>query len=240
MWSAVAMLCVMAPAPTAAQEALRHRVSDPVSGAEVRVYRTEPGTTRFDVSDDRVTVAKTVSAGRSQTTIRTGAEEISIVMAPGVLRVEGTRGTDVLGVGDRAGSERVSRRLAGSSAVREALGLLARVSSRSASPIAHAVLSTRVVLSRLSGNVEAGAAMARSVHRVVPERLMRVSLAADGPGECWDEYVEEAIDTYIEYENCVDDTDWWNLAGLAGCLTIYEMRAIGAFSWWMSCVALRG
>ncbi len=61
----------------------------------------------------------------------------------------------------------------------------------------------------------------------------------DGPGDCWDVYVEEAIEAYIEYEECMSDEQWWDLWGQTGCAAIYEMRAIGAFSWWVSCVGFR-
>jgi len=61
----------------------------------------------------------------------------------------------------------------------------------------------------------------------------------DGPGECWDVYVEEAIEAYMDYEDCMAGEQWWDLAGQSGCALIYEMRAIGAFSWWVTCVGFR-
>jgi hypothetical protein len=67
-----------------------------------------------------------------------------------------------------------------------------------------------------------------------------VGWADDGPEECWDAYAKEAIAAYIEYEECMYATKWWDLASQAACATIYEMRAIGAFAWWVKCVGLRG
>jgi hypothetical protein len=61
----------------------------------------------------------------------------------------------------------------------------------------------------------------------------------EGPGECWDVYVEEAIEAYLEYEECMASEQWWDLAGQAGCALVYDMRAIGAFSWWVTCVGFR-
>ena len=57
--------------------------------------------------------------------------------------------------------------------------------------------------------------------------------------DCWTEYTAEAIAAWIEYENCVDSEQWWDVPGMLSCLAIYEMRAIGAFSVWASCVGLR-
>lgn len=34
------------------------------------------------------------------------------------------------------------------------------------------------------------------------------------------------------------DLSWWEFLDEAACATVYDMRAIGAFSWWMKCVAL--
>jgi hypothetical protein len=56
----------------------------------------------------------------------------------------------------------------------------------------------------------------------------------NGPGDCWDAYVEEAIEAYLEYEDCMAQQAWWDLLA-----TIYDIRAIGAFSWWITCVGFR-
>jgi hypothetical protein len=46
------------------------------------------------------------------------------------------------------------------------------------------------------------------------------------------------VAAYVEYEECMKDLSWWEFLDEAACATVYDMRAIGAFSWWMKCVAL--
>ena len=62
---------------------------------------------------------------------------------------------------------------------------------------------------------------------------------ASTPTDCWNAYPKEAIAAYIEYEECMKDL---TLVGHprrdAAAPSVYDMRAIGAFSWWMKCVAL--
>ena len=59
-----------------------------------------------------------------------------------------------------------------------------------------------------------------------------------GPGDCWDQYAKEAIAAATELEDCERNVQWWDYFGYHRCNLIYEMRAIGAFSWWLKCVSL--
>jgi hypothetical protein len=68
----------------------------------------------------------------------------------------------------------------------------------------------------------------------------RIVDARFGPGECWDEYVKEAVACYKEFEDCMRGLSWYDVIGKTACATIYDLRAIGAFYWWVSCVGLRG
>jgi hypothetical protein len=58
------------------------------------------------------------------------------------------------------------------------------------------------------------------------------------PTDCWEAYTKEAIAAFIEYEDCMKNLSWWEVLDAAACAAIYDMRAIGAFSWWLKCVAL--
>ena len=62
--------------------------------------------------------------------------------------------------------------------------------------------------------------------------------STSSPTDCWNAYSKEAIAAYIEYEECMKPLSWWEFLDEAACATVYDMRAIGAFSWWMKCVAL--
>jgi hypothetical protein len=66
--------------------------------------------------------------------------------------------------------------------------------------------------------------------------ITRISID-DGPGDCWAKYAAEAIAAYMEYEDCMGNVRWWDLLGPAACAIVYDMRALGAFSWWIGCVS---
>lgn len=221
----------------------RHRATDPVSGAEVTIYRSPGGNAAFEVADRGVSVRKAMrenaTATMVETTIETPTEHLTMRLTQQGLQITTAEGLMTARPGDREAAEAVTQLLAGSQAVGRALDLLRRVSHHTSSPVAHAVFSTRLMLMTVSGEVEAARALGRSLVESTPARIVRAS-AAQGPGDCWDRYAQEAIEAYMEYEDCVDNEQWWDVAGLALCLGIYEMRAIGAFSWWLSCVSIRG
>jgi hypothetical protein len=60
-----------------------------------------------------------------------------------------------------------------------------------------------------------------------------------GPGDCWKAYTIEAIAAYDEFEDCLKGVKWYELGAELACGTLYDLRAIGAFSWYLHCVALR-
>jgi hypothetical protein len=210
---------------------------DPVSGVDVRIFRAKPPAARFDVSDGRVLVSKSVAPGRSETVVTFEGERLEIRLSSEGLMLDGTAGPLTVAPGDAEAARQARNRLAASAAVRESLRVLARVSRQTTSPISYAVATTRVMLSTLAGDGVSARAVARSIYNAPGGRIVRV--VQDGPGECWDTYVEEAIEAYMEYEECVDSRNWWDVPGIAACFAIYDIRAIGAFSWWLSCVAIR-
>ena len=44
----------------------------------------------------------------------------------------------------------------------------------------------------------------------------------------------------MEYEDCMNQLYWYEIFDMIGCAFIYDLRAIGAFSWWVTCVGFRG
>jgi hypothetical protein len=65
-----------------------------------------------------------------------------------------------------------------------------------------------------------------------------VGVGSQTPTECWETYAKEAILAYKEYEDCTDDLAWYEVLDLAACAAIYDMRALGAFAWWLRCVGI--
>ncbi len=150
------------------------------------------------------------------------------------------------GGSDPVGLRQARERLATSAAASGALLLLTRLEPVSGSPITHTLLVTQALLGSALGVPRPGAELEAWARR--PTRAARVRTIAwqdgqqmqEGPTDCWNEYAAEAIAAWIEYEQCVDAEEWWDAPGLLACLLIYDMRAIGAFSWWVSCVGFRG
>jgi hypothetical protein len=243
MWSVMAVGLMVAPAglADAAQRddeprPVVRRIVDPVSGTELRVHRAVPGDALFEVAGERVTVRKSIARASSTTTVTTPDERVEVVVSREGVRLDGPDGVLIARRGDLETGLTIRARLAGSRAVAAALALLTEAGGGPRSPVTQALVATRVTLGALAGDpIARGTLGAAASPRVQPVALT----PQDGPGDCWDMYVEEAVEAYMEYEDCVDNTNWYDVVGLASCLTIYEMRAVGAFSWWLSCTAIR-
>ena len=52
-------------------------------------------------------------------------------------------------------------------------------------------------------------------------------------------YAAEAIAAYMEYEDCMKNAALYDGVTQLGCVLIYDMRALGAFSWWIGCVSFK-
>jgi hypothetical protein len=218
------------------------RRTDPSTGAEVRLYQGQrPGRdARIEIQDPSVLIRKELTNGTSLTTIVAGSERVSVAVGRGGLVV--TRGSQRIRA-DRAHRDQLGaaqKLVANSAAVARAKTLLAKLTNGSESPLRQSAMVTRVMLLALSGDV-AGAEELSRLGRSANERvtIKPTSLEEDGPGECWYQYALEAIAAWKEYEDCYNQQAWYDVLGKLGCATIYDVRAIGAFAWWMSCVGLR-
>jgi hypothetical protein len=239
----VAGQLLVGSAAYADQRPLQRR-TDPSTGAELRLYQGQrPGRdARIEIQDPSVLIRKEVANGSLLTTIVAGNDQVSVAIGRGGLVV--TRGSQRVSVDrtQRDQLEAAQKLVANSPAVARAKTLLAKLTSGSASPLRQSAVVTRVMLLTLSGDVAGAEALSR-LARAESERVTIKPAAfgeeEDGPGECWREYALEAIAAYKEYEDCYNSQAWYDVLGKLGCATVYDMRAIGAFAWWMSCVGLR-
>jgi hypothetical protein len=219
--------------PPAATDVIRD-VVEPASGARIRLYRAPQGEAAFDVTDPAVSIGKRVTRAGSVTTVVGGSERIVLAVSPSRVVVEGLGERVEIARGSRVAAEALRARFAASPAVRKAMALLAEVRLPLDSPMHHAIQATRMSLQAASGlPVTARPAPSLSAALMPGVHTVRATL---GPGDCWTMYAIEAIGAYIEYEQCVDAEQWWDIFGMLACLAIYEVRAIGAFSWWLNCV----
>jgi hypothetical protein len=113
------------------------------------------------------------------------------------------------------------------------------------SPLRQTLLSTRAFLLASAGDDSGASEIARSIRQLEMARrgagyIRTAGQDLTGPSVCWTLYAVEAIAAYIEYEGCMDSEEWWDILGQISCAVIYDIRAIGAFAWWLSCVGLNG
>jgi len=239
----VAMVTVAAVALTAVPTALAadgtsgriQRVKDPVTGIEVSLSQDRPGTVTVEARDASVSVRRELARDRMQTIVTTAAERVVLTVdAAGLSVTSGRRQVRVSPAHPEAGAD-IARLLGTSAALREADALLSRVKMSAASPVGHTLNLTRAFLLSVAGKGDEATAVAQAARAQL--QTARVIEARFGPDDCWNEYVREAVSAYDEYVDCQSHTV---LDLLNSCSIIYDMRAIGAFSWWVSCVGLSG
>jgi hypothetical protein len=223
----------------AGQKPLQQRI-DPSTGAHVRVFSGATARDlRVEIEDPSVLIRKEFTNLTSLTTIISGDERISFVVdrsgltvTSGQERVEVRRGRQ-----DLADDARVL--VVESQAVRRATNLLARLADAPDPALRHTVRATRLMLVSAAGNTAGARELVKAAGPARAERIVRTSNDEQGPGACWYLYAAEAIAAYIEYEDCMNQLYWYELLDMIGCALIYDMRAIGAFSWWVTCVGFR-
>lgn len=212
-----------------------HRATDPATGTHVTVSQGLAGSLFMEIAAPGVTVTKRATNGTVSTVVRVAKDELTI---------DATRSSLVVSAGGRrieATSESLDRLpearalIARSPAAIQAARLLSRVSFGAYSPLTMAILSTR---NMLLGTGDATAAR-RELGEIMGDvagqlRLTRVAIQ-DSPTDCWNKYVREALAAWAEYEDCLKNSGFF---GDFACDILYDMRAIGAFTWWMKCVAI--
>ena len=217
---------------------------DAATGTTIRVYRHD-GRIALDVDHPTIQIRKELTDGRSVTTLRTGAEQLVVSLTRDAIVVADASGTIR---GDNAHLDEVRRartRLADSPLVSRAARLLGSLRLPGETPLKQTLLSTRALLLDVLGTAPDGmTAVERTTRALIRPRpafaFTRVAGTATDPTECWEAYSKEAIATFMELEECWNDEEWWDLLGRQACWWIYELRAIGAFAWWLSCVGLNG
>ena len=157
------------------------------------------------------------------------------------LTVAGTVGKGSADRNDRAGFARVSQLAARSALTRRAAGLIVKMGFGTNSPIQPVLLTTRMFLLSLTNDDSGIREMSDWIHRT-RTRLKLVPASSDDaertPGQCWEEYMKESAAIWVEYDQCIKDTKWWDALGDFGCGLRYDMRALGAFTWWLDCVKI--
>ncbi len=218
---------------------LVQRLKDPVAGGEVRVYSAGTAGLTLEVADSHVRVVKTMGAKGSETTIVAGQEQVRLVQDGTGLVVTTGDGVTWRPGRNRQAAERTRDRLLKSPAMKRAFTLLDTMTLPATTPLAPMVWGVKVVVHAAMGD---GRALTRpprvASSSSAKARLLPVGLQDHGPGWCWDEYAKEAIKAQLEVEDCLANLKWYDFFGDDRCWIIFEMRAFGAFVWWIKCVGL--
>jgi hypothetical protein len=230
----------LAAAAPVDQERVVQRIKDPATGLEVRVLIGGTSDFTVEVADPTVSIRKRLVRDTSVTEVTTRSENVVITSDLNRLRISGSAGRVDASRKHPEDFEAVRRALGRSAAIDRAITLLARLDLGTTSPVGHTLLVTHAFLLTATGRSAGAAELARWAQKV-RQALKAVPIALQGsPGDCWNEYVREAIAAFMELEDCIKNLKWYDLLGEFSCDAIYDLRALGAFSWWVHCVALRG
>jgi hypothetical protein len=222
----------------AAQDLMIQQGRDPATGATVRVYRTTSGA-RLDVETKGVSIRKQLAGDKVVTTLSSRGESLVIEADRRSVSVAGARGR-VSAVGDdREAFQRAKRLVSESPLAAKAAALIGKMGFGDQSPIQPLLLTTRAFLLAASDD-ESGARelsewMRRARARV---HVIRTGGGQKTPTDCWKGYGDEVLAAYDEFAQCLHDAKWWDPFAEARCTTIYEVRIIGAFTWYTGCVSL--
>lgn len=236
--SLAAVLVVMA-GPAAAQDRLIQEERDVVTNATVRVFKTTRGP-RIDVETPSLRLRKQLDGNKVITSLSGGGESLVIEFDNRTLTVAGRYGKASAARTDDGEFARVRQLAAKSTLTRRAAALIARMGYGPNSPIQPMLLTTRMFLLMLTDD-PSGVREISDWVRDMRNRVTVVRASFDEertPTECWKEYTKEAVAAWMEFEECMKDAAWWDLLTQAGCTAVYDLRALGAFSWWLDCVKL--
>ena len=233
------------------------KATDPVSGAEIRVFTGDEQELLLEVQDERVFISKLVRPSGIELKVRVGGDAITIALAAGrdgaagldhrslgdggrVMSVIATAGRVVVAPGAEGDLAKARALIGRSPAVERAVSLLGRVRVRQDSPLHLAILTTRAWLESATGPSAAAAEISAWNRGLRQQRVARRVAVQQGPGDCWDQYAKEAIRIATDYEECLKDLSWYEIFDAMACATVYDVRALGAFAWWLKCIGAMG
>ena len=222
-----------------AQDRLVQESRDPNTGSVAKVYLTLNGP-RLDLLGANLQIRKEVVEGRVRTAITSGRDSLVIEAGPEFVSVATKGRTVVVTAQNPAPLATTKRLVAESPLAARAAALIAKLGFGDRSPIQPLLLTTRAFLLAARDDTSGGRELAawitrtRSAAHVIP-----AAFGQKTPTQCWNAYGDELVDAYTEYVQCIQSIRWYEVFGMERCGAIYEMRILGAFTWWASCVSLR-
>jgi len=224
------------------REYVLQRATDPVTGAQLTLSRRTDGLVAMDVRDKDAHLRKEVLGNSLKTTVSVEGEQLAIEFTRSRLVVRAGRELVEVAAGRLEQMSAARDLIARSRAAARMSALLGRIGADTGTPLHGLLLSTRMLLQAGEPDTATRTDAVRWIATALPvgrAGVTRVALDEDGPGDCWAKYAAEAIAAYTEYEDCMKNAAWYDVVTQLGCVLVYDMRALGAFSWWIGCVSFR-
>ena len=231
----------VAPRPAEAVFPIVFHTKDARTGLDIRTTQTKLDEVVVEVKDAGVAIRKRIGGGLSETTLTTKSGSVTMRLQGGAFTVKTNAGQVAGNLSDPKSLLPVNAALGKSRAALLAKDLLTRMTLNPNSVPGHALLLTRALLQSVGGDHTGADSLADwSKKQGGRTTVRRIGLTDDGPEYCWDTYAIAAIHIWDEYIDCYDNScSWYNLLCKAGCALIYDLRAEGAFAWWLHCTAIR-
>jgi len=213
---------------------------DVKSGLDIRTTQTKADEAIVEVSDGTVAIRKRIGGGSSETVLTAKSGVVTMGLRGGVITIVTKAGRLVGDLTNRESIVPVNLALARSQVAVLANRLLTRMVLNPDSVSGHALLLTRALLQSVQGDrtgTDALAAWSKNPRGGTSVR--RIKNEDPGPEYCWDTYAVSAMHIWDDYASCYDSCSWYDYFCKGDCAFIYDLRAEGAFAWWMKCTALR-
>jgi hypothetical protein len=229
--------------PALGQDRLVHQEVDGHTNAIIRVFKTTAGG-RIDVEAAGLQITKSIAGSQVVTTIKADQDQLTMVSDVRSFTVSSPSARVAARHDDGVSLEKARVLIANSSAARKAAALIGNLGFGSGTPIQPVLLTTRAFIEIAAGrSTESSHASLSRWAREARQRLASKPLVIKAslqmtPSQCWDAYAREAIAAWAEYEDCMNQVRWYDPFGRTACTVVYDMRAIGAFSWWLNCVSI--
>jgi len=225
--------------PAAAQDRLIQQATDRETGATLRVYSTSTGP-RLEMQTPALLLQKQVMKDRVVTTLKGRGDTLVIDLGAESVSVVSNKQRVVTSTDNRAQLERARQLIANSSLAARAADLIGRIGFGPHSAIEPLLLTTRAFLMAARHDNTGARDLNTWMRNLKKPQMVPVALAQRTPSDCWKAYGDEVLDAYLDYVECVKNLTWYDIFGEKGCAVVYEVRILGAFTWYSGCVSLGG
>lgn len=225
--------------PAAAQDRLIQEATDRGTGAALRVYSTASGP-RLEMQTPTLLLQKQVMQDRVMTTLKGRGDTLVIDLGAASVSVLSNKQRVVASTDNRVQLERARQLIANSSLAARAADLIGRIGFGTHSAIQPLLLTTRAFLLAARNDDRGARELNTWMRNLKQPQAVPIAFAQRTPSDCWKAYGDEILDAYLDYIECVKNLTWYDIFGEKGCAVVYEVRILGAFTWYSGCVSLGG